>query len=67
MIDDTESVPQMLQPLPASLGKHAAAKGGNVLGLERIEENAILLLATLGTTNPKLATVVEQKVQDWVE
>lgn len=57
----------MLQPLPASLGNYAAAKGGNVLGLERIEENAIVLLATLGTTNPKLATVVEQKVQDWVE
>ncbi|KAF3013036.1 hypothetical protein E8E14_009484 [Neopestalotiopsis sp. 37M] len=56
----------MLQPLPASLGRHAAAKGGNVLGLERVEENAILLLATLGTTDSSLASIVEQKVQDWV-
>jgi hypothetical protein len=57
----------MLQPLPASLGRHAAAKGGNVLGLERVEENAILLLATLGTTDSSLASIVEQKVQDWVK
>jgi hypothetical protein len=57
----------MLQPLPASLGKHGAANGGNVLGLEKLEENSILLLATLGVTDPNLATLVEQKVQTWVE
>lgn len=64
MIIDAKTFPQLLPPLPASVSKHAAAEGGNVLGLEIIEENAILLLATLGIKIPQLATVVEQKVQD---
>ena len=34
----------VLQPLLASFGQHAAARGGNMLELERIKEDCVLLV-----------------------
>ncbi|GME33896.1 FAD binding domain containing protein [Neofusicoccum parvum] len=38
----------VFQPLPTLYAKHSAANGGNVLGLDRFDENAILFLVDLG-------------------
>ncbi|KAI1871528.1 uncharacterized protein JN550_004522 [Neoarthrinium moseri] len=56
----------MLQPLPAITSRLAEGKGGNVLGLERLEENAILFLASMGVVDPEFAPLGMKKAQDWV-
>ncbi|KAL2857738.1 hypothetical protein BJY01DRAFT_242160 [Aspergillus pseudoustus] len=34
----------VLQPLPTSFGPHSAARGGNMLGLDRIKDDCVLLV-----------------------
>ncbi|KAL3489169.1 hypothetical protein BJX62DRAFT_239392 [Aspergillus germanicus] len=48
----------VLQPLPASFGKHSAARGGNMLGLNRITADCVLLVWAIEVDMPELNTHV---------
>lgn len=54
----TEITTQLLfQPLPAYFAQLGVAKGGNVLGMDSVTENALLVLGTI-----QVATVAQEKV-----
>ncbi|KAL3439766.1 hypothetical protein BJX65DRAFT_300898 [Aspergillus insuetus] len=44
----------VLQPLPASFGKHSAVRGGNMLGLDRITDDCVLLIWAIEVEKPEL-------------
>jgi hypothetical protein len=48
----------VLQPLPASFGKHSAARGGNMLGLYHITADCVLLVWAIEVDMPELNTHV---------
>ncbi|KAJ3957596.1 hypothetical protein N0V92_005846 [Colletotrichum tropicale] len=63
--DDKGQVPDhdfafqmVLQPLPVSFGKHSAVRGGNMFGLEHIEDDCVLLVWTVEVATPELRTTV---------
>lgn len=56
----------MFQPLPAMLARHSAAKGGNVLGLDRVEDNSILWLATLAVRSAADEALGRVRMTAWV-
>ncbi|EMR62565.1 putative fad binding domain-containing protein [Eutypa lata UCREL1] len=45
----------IIQPLPASFAKHSAARGGNLLGLDHVQEDSVLFLSMLKSETPELA------------
>ncbi|KAJ0420675.1 hypothetical protein BJY00DRAFT_312840 [Aspergillus carlsbadensis] len=44
----------VLLPLPASFGKHSAARGGNMLGLDRITDDCVLLVWAVEVDTPEV-------------
>ncbi|KAF9882285.1 FAD binding domain-containing protein [Colletotrichum karsti] len=48
----------VLQPLPASFGKHSAVRGGNMFGLERIKEDCVLLVWAIEVDTQELRNSV---------
>lgn len=57
----------MFQPLPTLFAKHAADRGGNVLGLDGIGGNAVLWLATLAVRTPEQEAVGRETMVAWVK
>lgn len=57
----------MFQPLPTIFAKHGAERGGNVLGLDRITENAVLWLATLAVKGADQEEFGRAKMIEWVK
>ncbi|KAH8662486.1 hypothetical protein BX600DRAFT_513317 [Xylariales sp. PMI_506] len=45
-------VEMVLQPLPTTFGQHSLASGGNMLGLERFTDDAVLLIAVVEGSTP---------------
>ncbi|RYP43670.1 hypothetical protein DL768_009801 [Monosporascus sp. mg162] len=57
----------VLQPLPALFAKHSVANGGNVLGLDRVQDDCILYLTVLEVATPQLAEAVYPSFKAAVE
>lgn len=49
--DKETAVYFVVHPFPACFGRKSAARGGNVMGIEKLEEDCILLQASLATVN----------------
>ncbi|KAK9770040.1 hypothetical protein SCAR479_13299 [Seiridium cardinale] len=45
-------IQMVLQPLPTTFGQHSAARGGNMLGLERFKEDSVLFIAAVEGSTP---------------
>ncbi|KAL4914325.1 hypothetical protein BDW62DRAFT_220218 [Aspergillus aurantiobrunneus] len=48
----------VLQPLPASFGAQSAARGGNMMGLDRIKDDCVLLVWAVEVDTPELNAVI---------
>ncbi|KAI1341362.1 hypothetical protein F5Y15DRAFT_375842 [Xylariaceae sp. FL0016] len=57
----------MFQPIPTVFAKHSAAKGGNVMGLDRAEDNLIMWLANLAVKTPELELIGHSLLSRWVQ
>lgn len=57
----------MFQPLPTIFAKHGTARGGNVLGLDRLTDNALLWLATLAVRGADQEEFGRAKMVAWVK
>lgn len=57
----------MFQPLPTIFAKHGTERGGNVLGLDRITDNAVLWLATLAVKGADQEEFGRAKMIKWVK
>lgn len=57
----------MFQPLPTIFAKHGTARGGNVLGIDRLTDNAVLWLATLAIKGADQEEFGRAKMSAWVE
>ena len=53
------------QPLPSIIGTRGAAKGGNILGIDKLEDNAIVLLGSLAVDGADQEAVGRKKVLEW--
>lgn len=49
--DKDTAVYFVVHPFPARFGRNSAACGGNIMGVEKIEDDCILLQASLATDN----------------
>ncbi|KAL4950163.1 hypothetical protein BDW69DRAFT_187613 [Aspergillus filifer] len=56
--DHDFSSQMVLQPLAASFAEHSIARGGNVLGLERIKDDCVILVCSLETQSAELNETV---------
>ncbi|ORY68846.1 uncharacterized protein BCR38DRAFT_424491 [Pseudomassariella vexata] len=56
----------MFQPMPSLYAKQSVEKGGNMLGLDKVKENAILWLATLAVKGADQELIGRQKMITWV-
>ncbi|KAI9687153.1 MAG: hypothetical protein M1822_002564 [Bathelium mastoideum] len=52
----------LFQPIPTLFAEHSVQHGGNVLGLEKVEENALLWLITGATQNLEEQTIMQNKL-----
>lgn len=57
----------MFQPLPTIYAEHGIARGGNVLGIDRLTDNAVLWLATLAVKGADQEEFGRAKMLAWVE
>lgn len=57
----------MFQPLPTIFAKHGTARGGNVLGIDRMTDNAVLWLATLAVKGADQEEFGRAKMSAWVK
>ncbi|KAI5923890.1 hypothetical protein F4810DRAFT_666425 [Camillea tinctor] len=55
----------VLQPILPLYAKHSAAKGGNVLGLDRVKDNIILWLGALGVKGAETEAIAREKMIRW--
>ncbi|KAI5918896.1 FAD-binding domain-containing protein [Camillea tinctor] len=53
------------QPLPAIVGRHAAERGGNILGISKQEENTVILLGSLGLNGVDQEALGRKKMLAW--
>ncbi|KUI66484.1 Bifunctional solanapyrone synthase [Cytospora mali] len=70
----TENIPDnnfvafsVLQPLPRSFARHSAARGGNVLGIDRIQDNAIILMTAIEVETWELAQAILPKFKAGID
>ncbi|KAK4611895.1 FAD-dependent monooxygenase sdcF [Fulvia fulva] len=54
------------QPLPIIMAQRAAEKGGNTLGLDRIGNNSVILLASLAVNGVDQEALGRQKMYAWL-
>ncbi|CAI6297907.1 unnamed protein product [Periconia digitata] len=52
-----------IQAIPTTFGKNGLANGGNIMGLERIKENAIMVLFTMAVKTAELETIATEKIK----
>ncbi|KAL2820989.1 hypothetical protein BDW59DRAFT_174312 [Aspergillus cavernicola] len=48
----------VLQPLPTSFGAHSTARGGNMLGLDRIKDDCVLLVWAVEVDTPEMNATI---------
>lgn len=53
------------QPFPSVIGTRGAAKGGNILGIDKLEDNAIVLLGSLAVVGAEQEDIGRKKVLEW--
>lgn len=53
----------ILQPLPLSFARHSKARGPNVLGADRIQDNAIVLVTNIQVETWQLAQAIRPKFE----
>lgn len=49
-------ISMVLQPLPRSFAKHSMARGGNLLGIEKLQKDCVLLVAAVEVETPEIST-----------
>ena len=54
------------QPLPTIMAQRGAEKGGNSLGLDRLESNSMILLASLAVNGVDQEAMGRQKMYAWL-
>jgi len=52
----------LFQPIPTIFTEHSIQRGGNMLGLERVDVNALLWLITGSTKTPKQHEIMSEKL-----
>lgn len=57
----------MFQPLPTIFAEHGIARGGNVLGLNKLTDNAVVWLATLAVKGAEQEEFGRAKMMAWVK
>ncbi|KAI0532201.1 FAD-binding domain-containing protein [Xylaria digitata] len=53
------------QPLPAVVGKHGRERGGNMFGVDKLEENAVILLGSLAVNGLDQEALGREKMLAW--
>lgn len=53
------------QPFPSVIGTRGPPKGGNILGIDKLEDNAIVLLGSLAVNGADQEAVGRKKVLEW--
>lgn len=53
------------QPLPSIVGKHGAERGGNLLGIDRHQDNAVILLGSLAVNGQLQEAIGREKMLAW--
>jgi hypothetical protein len=48
----------VLQPLPRSFARQSMARGGNLLGIEKLQEDCVLLVAAVEVETPEISTKI---------
>lgn len=56
----------ILQPFPRSFARHSKSRGGNMLGADRIQDNAILLVTAIQVETWQLAQAIAPKFKEGV-
>ncbi|KUI57762.1 Bifunctional solanapyrone synthase [Cytospora mali] len=57
----------VLQPLPRSFARHSAARGGNMLGIDHIQDNAIILMTAIEVETWELAQAIFPKFKAGID
>ncbi|KAF4617071.1 hypothetical protein G7Y89_g15078 [Cudoniella acicularis] len=52
----------LFQPIPTLFAEHSVQRGGNMLGLDKVKENALLWLITGATETPEQQTIMQNKL-----
>ncbi|KAI0596334.1 hypothetical protein F4775DRAFT_564948 [Biscogniauxia sp. FL1348] len=55
----------IFQPIPPLYAQHSVRKGGNVMGLDRVEDNIIMWLGALGVRTPEVEAIGREKMVQW--
>lgn len=58
----TFSTQCLFQPLPTLFAKHSVERGGNMLGLDRVDDNALLWLITGATDTSEQGAIMREKL-----
>lgn len=53
------------QPLPSIIAKHGAERGGNLLGIDRHKDNAVILLGSLAVNGQMQEAIGREKMMAW--
>lgn len=53
------------QPLPSVIGKHGLERGGNLLGIDRHTDNAVILLGSLAVNSQLQEAIGREKMMSW--
>lgn len=53
------------QPLPAVVGRKGTERGGNILGIDKFDRNAVVLLGSLAVRNMELEAIGRVKMMAW--
>ncbi|KAF3057407.1 Bifunctional solanapyrone synthase [Daldinia childiae] len=51
-------ISMVLQPLPTSFSRHSVARGGNMFGIERLQDDCVLLVAAVEVETPEISSQV---------
>jgi hypothetical protein len=57
----------MFQSIPTIFSKHSIEKGGNVLGLDALEENVVMLLLDIAVNGADLEVLARKKLRSFGE
>jgi hypothetical protein len=52
----------LFQPMPTLFAKHSVARGGNMLGLDKVNESALLWLITGSTETPEQHAIMRERL-----
>lgn len=55
------------QPLPSIVGQRSVERGGNILGVDKLKDNAIVLLGSLAVNGADQEAIGRQKILEWKE